>query len=350
MKEVTPEELIRMVTNCAKAQPAKPHQSSTKIRKNKAEIKKDSKTTFKRGTPKKSQHSGLAHENDDDAENNKNGQAEFDILKNMAAACNEMPSNAGDDQRQKNIVPPFKNLTSSIDKIQDITMPQLPESERNNQLKVQLSEKKNLQRQQSAKKGEEEEEDSIGSLNQGIDKLSDYGGGTLGKKADENEKNINDLIQDDAQDSINAKNANNNDSSKQKKANNKKNQKDYNEDNDLNLSDLDEDQRKELVELEMQIEQANLTRGERRRLQNKRNVLKAKIKKELETEGHKHTISKLQKRVIHLKKMVEQGMHYKEQRDALREENKILKKRLKEVTDKIRHAKEQRRVYQTQIL
>jgi hypothetical protein len=48
-----------------------------------------------------------------------------------------------------------------------------------------------------------------------------------------------------------------------------------------------------------------LTRGERRRLQNKRNVLKAKIKKELETEGHKHTISKLQKRVIHLKKMVE---------------------------------------------
>ena len=43
----------------------------------------------------------------------------------------------------------------------------------------------------------------------------------------------------------------------------------------------------------MQIEQANLTRGERRRLQNKRNVLKAKIKKELETEGHKHTISKL---------------------------------------------------------
>mgnify|MGYP001342956055 FL=1 len=106
------------------------------------------------------------------------------------------------------------------------------------------------------------------------------------------------------------------------------------------MSDLDEDQRKELVELEMQIEQANLTRGERRRLQNKRNVLKAKIKKELETEGHKHTISKLQKRVIHLKKMVEQGMHYKEQRDALREENKILKKRLKEVTDKIRHAKE----------
>lgn len=93
-------------------------------------------------------------------------------------------------------------------------MPQLPESERNNQLKVQLSEKKNLQRQQSAKKGEEEEKDSICSLDQGIDKLSDYGGGTLGKKADENEKIAKNLLLDDAQDLINGKNANDNDSSK----------------------------------------------------------------------------------------------------------------------------------------
>lgn len=143
------------------------------------------------------------------------------------------------------------------------------------------------------------------SLNKGIEKLSDYGGGTLGKKADEKDQNNKNSGRDDAQDPTNAKNADDNDSPKQKKANAKKNQKDYNEDNDLNLSDLDEDQRKELVELEMQIEQANLTRGERRRLQNKRNVLKAKIKKELETEGHKHTISKLQKRVMQLKKMVE---------------------------------------------
>lgn len=88
-----------------------------------------------------------------------------------------------------------------------------------------------------------------------------------------------------------------------------------------------------------------MTRGERRRLQNKRNVLKAKIKKELETEGHKHTISKLQKRVILLKKQVDQGMHYKKQRDALREENKMLNKKLKDVNDKIRQAKEQRKVY-----
>ena len=69
--------------------------------------------------------------------------------------------------------------------------------------------------------------------------------------------------------------------------------KSYQEDEDLNLSDLEEDQRRELLELEMQIENENLTRGERRRLQNKRNVLKAKIKKELETENHKSKISKL---------------------------------------------------------
>ena len=34
------------------------------------------------------------------------------------------------------------------------------------------------------------------------------------------------------------------------------------------------------MDLELQIENDQLTRGERRRLQNKRNVLKAKIKKE----------------------------------------------------------------------
>ena len=42
--------------------------------------------------------------------------------------------------------------------------------------------------------------------------------------------------------------------------------KSYQEDEDLNLSDLEEDQRRELLELEMQIENENLTRGERRRL------------------------------------------------------------------------------------
>lgn len=68
----------------------------------------------------------------------------------------------------------------------------------------------------------------------------------------------------------------------------------YNDDNDINLSDLeDEDQKRELMDLELQIENDQLTRGERRRLQNKRNVLKAKIKKELETEGHKAKIYRL---------------------------------------------------------
>lgn len=44
------------------------------------------------------------------------------------------------------------------------------------------------------------------------------------------------------------------------------NNKEYQEDNDLALSDLEENQRKELLDLEMQIESENLTRGERRRL------------------------------------------------------------------------------------
>ena len=102
------------------------------------------------------------------------------------------------------------------------------------------------------------------------------------------------------------------------------NNKDYQEDNDLNLSDLDEDQKKELLELEAQIENESLTRGERRRLQNKRNVLKAKIKKELEIEGHKVKISKLQKKLVQLRQTSEQGEHYKKQRDSLKEENRYV--------------------------
>jgi hypothetical protein len=56
-----------------------------------------------------------------------------------------------------------------------------------------------------------------------------------------------------------------------------------------------------LLDLELQIGNDALTRGERRRLQNKRNVLKAKIKKELETEGHKQKIYRLQKKVLYQK-------------------------------------------------
>jgi hypothetical protein len=126
------------------------------------------------------------------------------------------------------------------------------------------------------------------------------GGGTLGKRLapEEVEEPKDGDSQDDAKDV------------RQKR--NKVNGKEYLEDNDFNLSDLEEEQRRELVELEMQIEKDNLTRGERRRLQNKRNVLKAKIKKELETEGHKSKISKLQKRVLQLKKVANQGSQYKE--------------------------------------
>lgn len=114
---------MRMVTDCAKAQPAKPHQNSTKIRKNKAEPKKEIKNICKKGTPKKSQHSGSGAEKDDDGVNYKNGLTEFEILQNMAGCNNEIPQNAQDDSRQKKPVPPLKNLTGSIEKIQDITMP-----------------------------------------------------------------------------------------------------------------------------------------------------------------------------------------------------------------------------------
>ena len=46
------------------------------------------------------------------------------------------------DQPKKKLVPPFKDLTASIDKLKDIEMPQMPESERCNLVKAQLSEKK----------------------------------------------------------------------------------------------------------------------------------------------------------------------------------------------------------------
>ena len=104
--------------------------------------------------------------------------------------------------------------------------------------------------------------------------------------------------------------------------------KEYQEDNDIALSDIDEDQRKELLSLELQIDSENLTRGERRRLQNKRNVLKAKIKKELETENHKSKISKLQKKVIQMQREVKLSAKYKSQRNTLREQNLILQEKI----------------------
>ena len=173
-----------------------------------------------------------------------------------------------------------------------------------------------------------EEADSLASSKHDSQHLSDYGGGTLGKRLGPADDPKDDG-QADSQDNDHGK-----DGGKQRK--NRINGKDYQEDNDFNLSDLEEDQRRELVELEMQIEKDNLTRGERRRLQNKRNVLKAKIKKELETEGHKTKISKLQKRVLQLKKAVEHGSHYRAQRDALREENRLLKRELRDVNSRIK--------------
>jgi hypothetical protein len=69
--------------------------------------------------------------------------------------------------------------------------------------------------------------------------------------------------------------------------------------NDFNLSDLeDEDKKRKLLELDFQIDNDQLTRGERRKLQNQRNVLKSRIKKELENEGQREKITRLQKKVF----------------------------------------------------
>ena len=116
----------------------------------------------------------------------------------------------------------------------------------------------------------------------------------------------------------------------------------YKKDNDLNLSDLDEEQRNELLDLEDKIENGNLSRGERRRHQNKRNVLKIKYKKDQELESQISKISKLQKKILYQKKIIEQGQHYKVQRDALREENRGIKKDLEEAYAKIKVLRAQR--------
>lgn len=178
-------------------------------------------------------------------------------------------------------------------------MPKMPESQRFDKSKQQLLETRNTQKQGSNKKANDADKESIGSLVKGIQKLSDYCANDSAKQSKSKEKHIK--FKDDGSDAWDEK-VDPKTNQLKGTAPKPKDKKEYGEDNDINLSELDEDQRKELVDLEMQIEQANLTRGERRRLQNKRNVLKAKIKKELETEGHKHTISKLQKRVILLKK------------------------------------------------
>ena len=64
--------------------------------------------------------------------------------------------------------------------------------------------------------------------------------------------------------------------------------------------------------------------------------MKSKIKKELETENHKSKISKLQKKVLYQKKIIDQSQHYKLQRDALKDENKAMGKKMQEYVQKIK--------------
>ena len=124
----------------------------------------------------------------------------------------------------------------------------------------------------------------------------------------------------------------------------------YVQEDDIKLSDLeDEDQKRELLDLELQIENEALTRGERRRLQNKRNVLKAKIKKELESETHKTKIYRLQKKLLHQKKTLDKYYVYKPQRDDLKKALKEHKLRLEETSVKMQQYRLQRNGYYNQI-
>lgn len=67
------------------------------------------------------------------------------------------------------------------------------------------------------------------------------------------------------------------------KSNNKKSGN--NNADDFNLSDIeDEENKRKLLELDLKINCETLTRGERRKLQNQRNVLRAKIKKMFQQE------------------------------------------------------------------
>ena len=102
------------------------------------------------------------------------------------------------------------------------------------------------------------------------------------------------------------------------------------EDTEINLSDLeDQDQKDKILELDEQIKNSSLTRGERRRIQNKRNVLRAKIKKDLENDSHLATIEKLQKKVLDQKKKLDKAHYYQLQRDALKKSAIALRKQLK---------------------
>lgn len=68
----------------------------------------------------------------------------------------------------------------------------------------------------------------------------------------------------------------------------------FEEDNDMDMSQLSENKRTELIKLEVQLNDPQLTRGQRRRLQNKRNKLKAKIKASLNTDSSEQKFAELQ--------------------------------------------------------
>ena len=68
-------------------------------------------------------------------------------------------------------------------------------------------------------------------------------------------------------------------------------------DDALDYSKIPHEQLEELRQLEYVINQDALTRGEKRKLQNKRNILKAKLRRDQESNNQKEIIIELQKKL-----------------------------------------------------
>jgi uncharacterized membrane protein YheB (UPF0754 family) len=74
-------------------------------------------------------------------------------------------------------------------------------------------------------------------------------------------------------------------------------------------------------------------------------VLRAKIKKELEQEGQKGKIYRLQKKIVSQKRQLDQSLFYKIQRDAMKAKIKKYKKAIEEANGLINKYRLQRNAF-----
>ena len=87
-----------------------------------------------------------------------------------------------------------------------------------------------------------------------------------------------------------------------------------------NSDDSADSYNKEMVNLEKLLTNKQITKGEKRRIQNRRNVLKAKIRDKLENRKNVEAISALRKEFKKNKVFLDRNFEYKEQITVLREE------------------------------